>query len=76
MIHIFLSSHNFYQNQFLSKAEFVIQDGSQNMNLGLLISFVIHSLTFFVLIYKGYLSTVSDPTDKSIYYQRFYKNDF
>lgn len=29
-----------------------------------------------MLVTHGYLATVSDPTDKAIYYQRFHKDDF
>lgn len=65
-VHIFLSSLNFYQNKFIHDSLF--QSKEYKLDKGILICYTLHTVIFIVMFFYGYLATVSDPTDKSIYY--------
>ena len=65
-IHIFLSSLNFYQNKFIHDSLF--ESKEYKLDKGILICYTLHTVIFIVMFFYGYLATVSDPTDKSIYY--------
>lgn len=71
-----MSGLRFYQNQYLSpKLESGNSQDELPYDVGMIINFSIHTVIFVTLITHGYLATVSDPTDRAIYYQRFYKSD-
>lgn len=76
-IHLFMSGLRFYQNQYMVEPVQLHADGQskQPLDISIIILFVIHTLIFVTLVTNGYLATVSDPTDKAIYYQRYYKDD-